>query len=264
MITDPMFYLLAVPAVALSGLSKGGFGGAFGFASVPMMALVISPVQAAGLMLPILLVMDVIAVWGFRKDFDRQIVMTLLPWGLLGTALGWMTASVVSDDVVRLVVGGIAIAFLVRVAWSSRPRAAPLGAAVPELEPGTRRMPDRAALWGTLTGYTSFIAHAGGPPYQTYVVPIRLDPVLYTGTSAIFFAVINVAKVVPYAALGQFDTENLATAGVLLPIAVISTWIGVRIVRVVDEALFYRVLFVSIALIGTKLIYDGASHLLVG
>jgi uncharacterized membrane protein YfcA len=116
-----------------------------------------------------------------------------------------------------------------------------------------------AHLWGGLAGYTSFVAHAGGPPYQTYVVPLRLEPVLYAGTSAIFFAILNTVKVVPYAALGQFDAENLTTAAVLAPVAIFSTWIGVRLVRVIDERLFYRILFVSILLIAVKLIWDGAA-----
>lgn len=259
MITDPLFYLAAVPAVVLTGLSKGGFGGAFGFAAVPLMALVISPVQAAGLMLPILLVMDVVAVIAYRDRFDRGVVRTLLPAAIIGTGAGWATASLVSDDVVRLLVGLIALAFVARVWWHGRAKNN-ASAAVTPAEPG--RTSHWAHLWGGLAGYTSFVAHAGGPPYQTYVVPLRMEPVIYAGTSAIFFAILNTVKVVPYAALGQFDAANLLTAGLLTPLAVLSTWYGVRLVRGIDERLFYRILTVSIVLIAVKLISDGLTHLL--
>lgn len=259
MISEPLFYAAAIPAVILTGLSKGGFGGAFGFAAVPLMALVISPVQAAGLMLPILLIMDVVAVAAYRKSFDRRVVFTLLPAGTAGTALGWATASLVSDDVVRLLVGLIAIAFLARAFWArqSGPRAA--GA----VEAAARRPSLLSAqFWGMLAGYTSFVAHAGGPPFQAYVVPLRLDPVRYAATSAIFFGLINAIKVVPYAALGQFDAENLLTAAALAPVAILSTWYGVRLVRRIDERLFYRILMGSILIVAVKLIHDGVAGLL--
>lgn len=266
MITDPVFYAVAVPAVILTGVSKGAFGGAFAFAAVPLIALVIPPVQAAALMLPILLVMDVIAVWSFRRLFDRRIILTLLPFGLVGTGLGWATASLVSDDAVRVIVAGIALAFLLRVYLRDRRRRrASLGAAAADpAERPARAMPKGALLWGTLAGYTSFVAHAGGPPYQAYVVPIRLEPVIYAGTSAVFFAILNAVKVVPYAALGQFDLANLTTAAALFPIAALSTWAGTKVVRSIGEEAFYGILYVAIGLVSVKLMYDGLSGLVAG
>jgi uncharacterized protein len=253
MITDPWFLAAAVPAVILTGLSKGGFGGAFGFAAVPIIALVISPVQAAGLMLPILLVMDVVAVWSFCQDFDRGLVAKLMPSALFGTALGWATAHYVSDDMVRLVVGILALAFLARVWWLGHRNAS-------DCETGPYATTG-AAFWGTLTGYASFIAHSGGPPFQAYVVPLRLSPVVYAATSAVFFGILNAVKVIPYAALGQFDAENLTAAAAVAPIAIVSTWYGVKLVRKLDERLFYRILMVSILIVAVKLIYDGSAAL---
>jgi uncharacterized membrane protein YfcA len=265
MISDPWFYAVAVPAVMLSGLSKGGFGGAFGFAAVPLMSLAVSPVQAAGIMLPILLVMDVVAVSSFHRLFDKAVVMRLLPAGLAGTALGWATASLVPDDVVRLIVGVVALSFLAKVLRDRRRRARALSAGAAgtpaEAAPASRL---GAAFWGTLSGYTSFVAHAGGPPFQAHVVPLRLDPVTFSATSAVFFAVMNVAKIGPYLALGQFDMANLSTTATLFPVAIASTWIGVRLVRVVREDLFYAVLYVGIGLIGLKLVSDGLGHVLAG
>lgn len=261
MIADPWFYVAAVPAVALTGLSKGGFGGAFGFAAVPLMALVISPVQAAGLMLPILIVMDAVAVTAYFRTFDRRVVMRLLPAGFFGTFLGWLTASVVTDDVVRLLVGVIALVFVGRV-WLHQRRRDRTGRS-------TVTKPERPSLWsaqfwGTLTGYTSFVAHSGGPPYQSYVVPLRMDPVLYAGTSAIYFAILNAVKTIPYAALGEFDAENLSTAAALAPIAIASTFVGVKLVRRLDERIFYRILIWSILVVAIKLISDGLGDMLPG
>lgn len=264
MIVDPWFYALAVPAVAINGLSKGGFGGAFGFASVPMMALMISPVQAAGIMLPILLVMDAVAVASYWRDFDRRVVMALLPAGLFGVALGWATASFVSDDVVRLLVGVIALVFIGRVYYHERlSKRSSLGAAASTPQTMVSQLPSGAGLWGTLAGYTSFVAHAGGPPYQTYVVPLRMPPLAYAATSAVFFAIVNLVKVVPYAALGQLDSDNMMTALVLFPVGIVSTWAGIRVAKVIDERLFYRILYVSIGLIALKLISDGLLDMVV-
>ncbi|WP_181706623.1 sulfite exporter TauE/SafE family protein [Chthonobacter rhizosphaerae] len=260
MLTDPWFYAAAVPAVLLTGLSKGGFGGAFGFAAVPLLALVISPVQAAGLMLPILLIMDAVSVWAYRSTFDRGVVLSLLPGGMVGTAVGWATASLVSDDAVRLIVGAIALAFLIRYGLQERRRA--LAKRTPEGVPPIRKPNGAAAgFWGSLAGYTSFVAHAGGPPFQTYVVPLRLPPVLYAGTSAIYFAILNSVKVVPYAALGQFTAETMTAVAILSPAAIGATLVGVRLVRLINETAFYRLLAVSIFLIAIKLIIDGVSGL---
>lgn len=262
MILDPLFYLAAVPAVALTGVSKGGFGGAFGFAAVPIMALVISPVQAAGLMLPILLVSDAMAVWSYRRCFDWSLIAHLLPAGVAGVAAGWATANWVCEDAVRLLVGVIALVFAGR-AWLGGLRARRrrlAGSGDGEAPPQPRRVLG-AALWGGLTGYTSFVAHAGGPPYQTYVMPMRLAPVVYAGSTAVYFALLNSTKVIAYAGLGQINLGNLTEAALLAPVAVVSTWAGVRLAHRLRERLFYGMLTWSVALVGIKLVYDGAVHL---
>lgn len=262
MIDDPLFYLAAIPAVVLTGLSKGGLGAAFGLAAVPILALVVSPVRAAGLMLPILLISDVVAMWSYRRHFSADLVWHLMPAAIFGTFLGWATASYVSDDVLRLVVGGLAIAFVARIFLLERAHARKVasGAAV-GAPPPTGKSKLGAAIWGTLTGYTSFVAHAGGPPFQTYVQPMRLSPTLFAGTAAIFFGALNMMKVIPYAMLGQFTGENLLMSAILAPLTVGSTYVGVKLVKQIDERMFYRILTISVFAVGLKLIYDGAMHL---
>jgi len=249
LLQDPWFYAAAVPAVILVGLSKGGFGGAVGFVGVPMMALVMPPVQAAAILLPILVLMDGVSLWSWRGVFDRNLLWSMLPGALIGIGVGWLTATLVTADMVRLIVGAVAIVFVLRWVYQ-------------QLRHGSTHAsaPNRplAALWGTVAGFTSFVAHVGGPPFQVYALPLRLDPKVLSGTSAIFFAVTNAVKLIPYFALGQFDTSNLAASAVLMPIAPLATMAGVWLVRRMRPEVFYPFTYATVALIAVKLLWDGA------
>jgi len=251
-ILDPLFYAAAVPAVTLMGLAKGGFSG-LGMLSLPLMALVVSPVQAAAITLPILIVQDVVSVWAYRYTWDRRNVGLLLIGAVLGILAGYLLAAQVSDAAIKLAVGVISIAFAVRrmvLEWGGR-----------EPKPTAADVP-RGIFWGWVTGFTSMIAHAGGPPFQIYVMPQRLPRDVFVGTGAILFALVNWIKVPPYLALGQFTAENMATAGALFPVAIASTWAGVLLVRRVSGQHFYTAVYVLLILVGGKLVYDGAGRLL--
>ena len=252
MFTEMAFYAAALPAVALAGLSKGGFGGAMGMLAVPILALVISPVQAAGIMLPILVVMDLVSLCYYRRLFDRRTLAAMLPASIVGIGFGWMTAAYVSEDFVRLLVGVISIVFALNYWFGDRLRARPA-------EPNV----GKGAFWGSLAGFTSFVSHAGAPPFQMYALPLRLDKQVFVGTSVIFFAVTNAVKLVPYFFLGQFDAANLATAAVLFPFAAFTTVVGIWIVRVIDQSLFYGLSYIFVMVIGLKLTWDGAISLFV-
>ena len=246
MISDPLFYAAAVPAVILMGLSKGGFSG-IGLLSLPLMALVASPVQVAAIMLPILMVQDVVTVWSFRRDWDRRNLAILLPSSSLGILIGYLLAAKVSDAAVALSVGAISIAFALRRILAERgepPPPAPAGLAA-------------GCFWGTVIGFTSMIAHAGGPPFQIYLMPQRLPRDVFVGTGALLFAAINWIKVPPYAALGQFTAENLATSAVLAPLAVAATFAGVRLVRRVPIERFYGIIYGLLLAVGGKLVHQG-------
>lgn len=251
MITDPLFYLVAVPGVLLTGMSKGGFGGALGMLAVPLMALVIPPVQAAAIMLPILIAMDVVGLIAWRGIFDGRAIRIILPAAMVGIAVGWATAAWVTEAHVRLIVGVVAIVFTVDYALGGAKRLSP--------KPHNRL---KGSVWGAVAGFTSFVSHAGGPPYQMYMLPLRLDPKVFAGTAIICFSVINAAKVVPYFLLGQFSTANLATSAVLLPLAPLATLLGVFLVRRFRTDAFYRVIYAALFLIGLKLTWDGAVGIL--
>ncbi len=247
LLTDPWFYAVAIPAVILVGLSKGGFAGGVGFAGVPLMALVISPVQAAAILLPILCVMDVAALWTWRGVFDRKVLTDMLPGSIVGIGLGWLLAASVTVAMIRLVVGLVALIFAGRRIYLSFRHGG-----------GYTTKPNRiaAGFWGAIAGFTSFVAHVGGPPFQVYTLPLRLDPKVLSGTTAIFFAITNAIKLIPYFALGQFDTTNLAASAVLMPLAPLSTLAGAWLVRRMKPEVFYPLTYATVGLIGVKLVYD--------
>jgi uncharacterized membrane protein YfcA len=259
MLTDPLFYAVAIPAVILLGLAKGGFAG-IGVVAVPMMALVISPVLAAAITLPILLAQDVVSVWAFRKTWDKGLLVLMLPAAAVGIFLGWALAARVSVSAVELAIGVISIAFSLQRLWAERAVKAADAIAAGPARPLTGL--GLGALCGMVAGFTSQVAHAGGPPFQIYVLPRRLPRDVFIGTSAIFFATVNWMKVPAYAALGQFTRQTLTTAAVLLPLALASTWAGVWLVRRVPAEGFYKVIYVLLIAVGGKLAWDGARGLL--
>lgn len=235
-------------AVALVGLSKGGLGGAFGLMGVPVLSLAMPPVLAAALLLPILLMMDAVSLISWRRHRDWALLQTLLPAAMIGIVAGWASAAITPEPVVRLMVGIVALAFAAR-GGLGRFIGAP------------RHHPAMGWIWGAVSGFTSFVAHAGGPPFQVHVVPMRLDPRVYTGTSVLFFAVVNAVKVVPYAALGFFDARVLVSALVMLPLAVVAVLIGAAIVRRMRAEVFYPFTYAMVALVGLKLVWDGVHGL---
>ena len=244
-ITNPVFYAAAIPAVLLLGISKSGFGSGFGSLAVPLMALAVTVPQAAAILMPVLFVMDVLGLHAYRRHFDWPLIRFLLPFGLLGTVVGTLLFRALDARLVAGIVGVFTLVFLAqRLVFPPRPDSA---------------SPPRwlGALLTTTSGFTSFVAHAGGPPVNAYVIPMRMPPLLFTGSMAVFFFVLNLSKWVPYAWLGLLDTRNMATSVVLLPIAPIGVVVGVRLARRISPLLFYRVVYAGMLLTGLKLVWDG-------
>ena len=244
LITDPFFYAVAIPAVLLLGISKSGFGAGFGSLAVPMMAMAVTVPQAAAILMPVLLLMDLLGMAAFRKDFDKKLLVFLIPFGLLGTVIGTLLFKVLDSHVVAGIVGVFTLVFLAqRLLFPPKPGSAP---------------PPRwlGALLTTTSGFTSFIAHAGGPPINAYVIPLKLSPLVFSATMSFFFFFINLSKWVPYAWLGLLDMRNFATSVVLLPLAPVGVFIGVRIARRINQVLFYRFLYTGMFLTGCKLVWD--------
>ena len=245
LITDPWFYAAAIPAVLLMGLSKSGFGSGFGSLAVPIMALTIPVPQAAAIMLPLLAVMDVLGVTAYRRHVDLALIRLLLPAGLVGTVVGTLLFGVVSPATVAAVVGALTLTFLAQRLFF------PPRADAPPPPPWLGR------LLAVASGFTSFVAHAGGPPINAYVLPLRLSPVVFSATMAVFFAAVNASKWIPYAWLGLIDWRNMVTALALMPLAPMGVWLGVRLVHRVRQDWFYRLAYTGMFLTGSKLLWDG-------
>lgn len=243
------FWLAAVMTAVLVGMGKGGVP-VVAMLAVPLMALVMSPVLAAGLLLPVYVVSDIFGLYAYRHAYDRRVLAILLPGAVAGIAFGWATATVVPEAAVTLLVGGIGVVFalnliLRRVIVRDSRRA--------EVVPGL--------FWGALTGFTSFVSHAGAPPYQVYTMPLGMPKAVFAGTSTIAFAAINAVKLLPYYQLGQLNAGNLRMAAILSVPAAFAVFAGVRLVDWLPEKLFFRLVTWALLAISVKLVWDGARGL---
>jgi uncharacterized membrane protein YfcA len=252
-INDPLFYLLAIPAVTFLGLSKGGFAG-LGMLATPLLALVVPPLEGAAILLPILIIQDAISVWTYHRAWSAWNLKVLLPGSVLGVGAGWLFARYLSNAAIELTVGSIALIFVLYVWLGARLRAY-LGRPPPKAQ---RPHPAMGVFWGALSGFTSTLIQVGGPPFQIHILPQRLDKFTLVGTTVIFFTILNWMKVVPYFALGQFSARNLATSAILLPLAVATNFLGIWLVRITPTDRFYRIAYMLMLLIAIALLWQGA------
>jgi uncharacterized protein len=249
MTPEMMFYSLAAIASFMVGASKGGLP-LIGILAVPIMSLVISPVVAAGLLLPIYIVSDMYGLWIYRKEFDVRNIAIIVPAAAIGIGVGWATAKFTNEDMVKILVGLIGLAYCLDALLKAKRNLPPKSADIP-----------RGAFWGALTGFTSFVSHSGAPPYQMYVLPQRLDKMIYAGTTTIIFAVINLLKLPPYWFLGQVNATSLHQGLYLAPVAIIGAYAGYRLTKIIPQGPFFRLVEVALFLVSVKLIYDGVAGL---
>jgi len=237
------FYLIGVPAVLLFGISKGGFGGSISILAVPLLTLVVSPAQAAALLLPILCVMDLFVIYTYRSQFDATCLRILVPGALLGIIGGYLTFEFTDENITKILIGVIAIIFVISTLCK------PTGSAKHRRISGT--------ILGGLSGFTSFVIHAGGPPFSMYLLPKKLDPLVFAGTAGIFFCIVNYVKIIPYYLLEQLNTENLKMSLILMPFAPVGVFIGHWLVKRVSAKYFYIICYIFLFVAGLKLIVDG-------
>lgn len=243
------FWVAAVTAAVTVGLAKGGLS-SVGVLAVPVLSLVTNPITAAGLLLPVYIVSDVFGVWTYRRHYNVDVLKIVTVSAVFGIGLGWALASVVPAAAVTIAVGVIGVFFAANFILR---RGLNVPAKPIRLLPGV--------FWGTIAGFTSFVSHAGAPPFQMWVVPLKLDKLTFAGTATIAFAVMNAVKLIPYAALGQINVESLQVAAILSLPAVASVWIGIRLVKILPEQVFWRFVVVTLGLVSLKLIYDGVTAL---
>jgi uncharacterized protein len=245
MTSEVSFYLMAAIASLVVGMSKGGLP-MVGMLAVPFMSLVISPVVAAGLLLPIYIISDMYGLWIYRKEFDVRNIAIIVPAAALGIAVGWATAKFTNDDMVKILVGIIGLAYCADAILKAKRNSPPKPADVP-----------RGVFWGAISGFTSFVSHAGAPPYQMYVLPQRMEKMVYAGTTTIIFAIINLLKLPPYWFLGQVNLKSLEQALYLSPVAIIGAYLGYQLTKIIPQGLFFKLVEIALFAVSLKLIYDG-------
>ncbi|UWQ02294.1 sulfite exporter TauE/SafE family protein [Aliiroseovarius crassostreae] len=247
-ILDFTFFAFAIPAVLFAGISKGGFGSGAAFAATPLLALILEPGAAIGLMLPLLMLMDVTALRPYWGKWDGDAAKTLILGALPGVALGAVLYSIANADLFRLLIGLIAVGFVAFQIARGRgwipPAAHPMGKG-----PGL--------FWGILAGLTSFISHAGGPPAAVFLLSRRLDKLRFQATTVIVFWAINGMKFIPYAALDIFSWQTIKADLFLAPFAVAGIWAGVKLHHLMPEHWFFRLTYAFLLITGTKLIWEG-------
>ncbi|MDE2384446.1 MAG: sulfite exporter TauE/SafE family protein [Alphaproteobacteria bacterium] len=246
---DLLYWSLALLASFLVGASKGGLP-LVGLLSVPLLSLVMPAGQAAGLTLPIYILSDMYGLWIYRREFDKRNIYILVPAGAIGIAVGWATAHMTNENMVKLFVAVIGIAYCldaISKAWRKVPSKP---ADVP-----------RGMFWGTIAGFTSFVSHAGGPPYNMFVLPQRLEKMIYAGTTTIIFAAINMMKLPPYWFLGQVNVSSLNQCLYLAPIALFGAWAGYKLTGVLPEKIFFRSIEVALLIVSVLLIKESVPPL---
>jgi uncharacterized protein len=245
-LADPFFYVVAILAVLINGVSKVGFGGGLGVMSVPLLCLVISPRQAAAIMLPLLCLADLFGTTEFWKKWDKKNLKILLPSSLGGVLIGVLSFRLFDASRVQLMIGLLAVVFPLKY-WISGGQT------------GEAKAPGliRGGVWGAITGFTSFVAHAGSPSANIYLLPQRLDKTVFVATSIILYAFLNYAKLIPYIWLGLFQVDTLKAALVLSPLVPLSTRLGRWLNQRLDSRQFYRISYMLLFVTGIKLMYGG-------
>ena len=243
------FYLVAIPAVMLYGIAKGGFAGPLAIIGVPLMSLVVSPLQAAAIMLPILCLQDIIAIYSYREKLHYKSLQTLIPGAILGIIVGTLWFRYLSDDFIRIFIGLIAIIFVLSYLLEK------------ETSEPTKVSYLKGSLFGSLSGFISFGIHAGGLPFNMYMLPQKLNQRVLVGTAALFFGIMNYVKLLPYYLLDQLSFDNLLTSLILMPFAPLGFFIGYYLTHRVEEKLFYSVAYFCLFVVGIKLLYEGIGNL---
>lgn len=244
--SDPLTLLVIALAVVLTGISKSGFAGAIGGITVPLMSLVISPLHAAALLLPILIIADVLSLRQWWGQQNNQQLWLLIPAAVLGIVVGYFSFGRLDENSLRLMLGIITLLFalnmLLKLVNQSKLTSAWAG-----------------RLLGAISGFTSFVAHAGGPPLNMYLLPQKMPKPQYLATAVVFFAVVNVLKLPPYLMLGQLDSQLFFYALASLPLVWLGVKLGILLQHNISEKVFYQLVSLSMLLLGLRLTYQALS-----
>ncbi len=248
--SEPHLLALLCVAAFFVGLGKGGMP-AIAMLSVPLLSLYLSPLVAAVLLLPIYILSDLVSVWLYRREYSLENIRVLIPAGVLGVALGWALAAVIPDQMVSLLIGVMGVSFCLHMWLRKSAHKTP-----------TQPSVTKGMFWGTLSGMTSFLSHAGAPPFQVYVLPQKLPKMIFAGTTTIVFAAVNWAKVIPYSNLHPYTASTLKVSAVLIPIAAVGTVVGKSMIERLPEKWFFLLVQIALFLISLELIGNNIAEVL--
>ena len=240
-----LFFFTVVPAIILYGIAKSGLGGSISLISVPLMTLVMPLSQALAIILPILIFSDMIAVYRFRKEFDLSTLKLIIPFAGIGILIGSLTFSYFSEDIIKFVVGVMGFIFTVHYFLFKKNK-----------EEKSKKNLFKGGICSAIAGFTSFCVHAGGTPTSIYLLPLRLKKEIYVGTRVIFFTFVNLIKLPFYIHLSMMNLQTFKQSIILVPLAIVGIYIGYRILKIIDEKLFYNIIYILILFSSSKLIYD--------
>ena len=241
------YLVLASFAAVLIGMSKGGLP-LVGMLSVPVLSLVMSPVKAAVLLLPLFVISDAVGVWLYRKNYSWVNLKILVPAGIAGVLIGWLTAAMISELTIKFLIGLVGVSFCLQTWFKRGPLDMPQLASLP-----------KGIFWGGVAGFTSFIAHAGGPPFQIFVLPQKLPKAEFAGTATILFAIINLSKILPYQNLSPYTADDFWKVLVLVPFALLGTFLGAYLTKRIADAWFFRLVQTGLFVLSLKLIWDAVA-----
>lgn len=241
------YMVLASFAAVLIGMSKGGLP-LVGMLSVPVLSLVMSPVKAAVLLLPLFVISDAVGVWLYRKNYSWVNLKILVPAGIAGVLIGWLTAAMISELTIKFLIGLVGVSFCLQTWFKRGPSDVPKPASLP-----------KGIFWGGVAGFTSFIAHAGGPPFQIFVLPQKLSKAEFAGTATILFAIINLSKILPYQNLSPYTADDFWKVLVLVPFALLGTFLGAYLTKRIADAWFFRLVQTGLFVLSLKLIWDAVA-----
>ena len=242
---NSLFFVSVVPAIILYGIAKSGLGGSISLISVPLMTVVMPLNQALAVILPILIFSDIIAVYRFRREFDFSTLKLIVPFAALGIIIGSLTFKYFSEDLLKLIVGIMGFLFAGHYFLFKKEKKIP-----------TKKNFLKGAIFSSIAGFSSFCVHAGGTPTSIYLLPLRLKKEIYVGTRIIFFTFVNLIKLPLYIYLSMMNFDTLYQSVLLLPLAITGIFIGYKLLKIIDENLFYNIIYALILVSSTKLLID--------
>ena len=240
-----LFLITVVPAILLFGISKAGLGGSVALISIPLMTVVMPFTEALAITLPILILADLVAVYKFRKEYDFETLKLISLGAFVGIIIGALTFKFFSEDVLKLIVGLMGFSFTFHYFFLKKNKYL----AIPKSKL-------KGSFFSIVSGFTSFCVHSGGTPLSVYLLPLRIEKAKYVGTRVLYFTFVNLVKLPIYIYLSIINIENVKLSFYLMPLVVMGVFIGYQLVKIIEEKLFYNIIYVLIFVSSSKLIFD--------